>query len=1040
MKNIFVNIILLFAPLFGGYVHAQDKVTGQVRDAEGGGALKGVVVNLLGSDGVSGFTDDEGMYSLPVSSKAEVMLEFAYAGYESRTIYINGRSVINVNLVPAGGADASKRHATSRGSLDSREYAGAAVTLTRDQIMERGYGTLDNALQGMVPGLYAVSRSGTSASGTSMSLRGMSTLSSHTRPLLVVDGVIFETGVGQLSSIDGFTYNPLSNIQIRDIDRVTVIKDGVGANYGALGSNGVILVTTKETESNKTRVDFSANVGVISQPEGALVMDATSFQNYALEQLSNRGYSYSYLQSVYPFLIDQAEGVEKHRYSHNTDWQDLTQRAGTLSDYSVNIQGGDNVASYNISVGYKSNEDVIENAGYESFDFLVNAKVQMTPTLVIKPRVVMSRVDSDLREEGSNGTTNPTLAAIFKSPLTGPFKRSEKGVTMPFYDEVGAFGMSNPVSLVDNAVGEHDNFRVRAGFYASQKIFNNLSLEISEFVDLFSVKEASFIPETGVVSQYNGRARNVMSSTQRDYYSILSEASLKYDKVFANKHHLNANGGLRVLMNKFEEESAVDINSPSDEFVVIGRGNKSLRNLDPVNGDWNMLSFFGNAGYSYKDKYYADLSISVDGSSKFSASERYGYFPVGAVAWRASSEPFLNGLTFLSDLKFRASFGLSGNDDIGYYSSRFYYVGVPMFDINGLQRGGIPSTNLTWEVNKQANFGMDLSLWNDRISLSLDYYDRRGLDLVTYEQPEVYYGSDYLLSNSGEVSNKGFEMALNVGVVRRKDFTLDMGMTLSANKNELVSLGPNALESDSWGRYVVSDIKGGQLISREGSTVNAFFGYETKGVISSTQEAEALNLKHHLGDPFRAGDVLFVDQNGDNIIDENDRVELGDPMPEFFGSFNMRARYKRLRFSMLWDYVYGNEMYNNVRSEMESMDNLWNQSRAVERRWRQEGQQTDMPKATMYDPMGNSRFSDRWIEDASFIRLKNISVSYDFNIKNKVIRSLSAYVVANNVITFTDYLGATPDVAYSQNAMYNGVDYGKVPLTRSMMLGIKLGI
>ncbi|BDD09424.1 SusC/RagA family TonB-linked outer membrane protein [Fulvitalea axinellae] len=1040
MKYFFSNILLLGCLLTSALAYAQGTVTGKVMDAEGGAVIPGVVVNLVGSDGVSAFTAEDGTYSIEVTSESEVALEFAYAGYNSKTVYLNGRMTVDIVLVPKGGLDEKPDVQTAYGTFRANELSGSSVTLTRHQIMDRGYVTLESALQGMVPGLFVQSRSGTTASGASMRLRGVSTMSAKTQPLIVVDGVIYETEIGSQSSIEGFTFNPLSNIQIRDIEQVTVSKDGMAANYGVLGANGVILIQTRESESTETRVDFSANLGVVTAPERTPVLDAASFKNYTLEQLVNSGMSHSSVEYIYPFLLDMAEGEEKYRYDHDTDWQDLVYQNGMLSRYSVNIQGGDNIASYNISMGYRENEDIVKKAEYEAFDFMVNARIQMLKSLIIKPRVSLSKIDASQRSESFNATTNPGLAALYKSPLMGVYRRSEKGLTLPFYDEVSSFKMSNPVSLIDNALGNHENFRVRAGFSADQQIVKGLSLNVFAFTDLFSIKENSFVPQTGVVSQYDGMARNVMSSTQRNFYSILTEGALNYDRVFGFKHRVTAKAGVRSTINKFEEESSFDINSPSDQFVVVGKGDKSLRSLSPSNGDWNMLSFFGAAGYAYKDKYYLDVNLSVDGSSKFSASNRFGYFPVASAGWRVSSEPFMSEIGLVSDLKLRASYGILGNDDIGYYSSRFFYVGVPLFDITGLVRGGIPSTDLKWEERKQLNLGADLSFWNDRIAMTVDYYQIKSDDLVTIEQPNVYYGSDLLFSNSGSVENKGVELGVKVGVLRKKDVGLDLGFSISKNDNKLVSLGTNALYNETHGRHLVTDIEGGQVISKEGGTVNAFYGYETKGVITTAKQASDLNLRNELEEQFGAGDILFVDQNNDGVIDESDKVELGSALPDYYGSFSLEARYKRLRVNMLWDFVSGNEIYNNVRNGLESMDKYWNQSQAVMRRWRQDGQETDMPKAVFGDPMENGRFSDRWIEDGSFVRFKNVSVSYDFGVKNKIIRSLSAYVAANNLVTFTKYLGATPDLSYGQSIYSNGVDYGKVPLTRSVMMGVKLGI
>ncbi|BDD09961.1 SusC/RagA family TonB-linked outer membrane protein [Fulvitalea axinellae] len=1040
MKHISINIFLMTVLALFNLAHAQDKVTGTVKDANGDATLEGVVVNLIGSQGVSTFTDRNGFYELPISSKNEVALEFAFADYQTKRVYIHGRSTVNVSMI---GETASNREAfvkTPFGEKLRRDISGSSVTLTKEQIQRRGYQTIESALQGMVPGLLVTSRSGVSAGGGTMSVRGASAITTNSQPLVVVDGVIYETRFGDQTAIEGYSYNPLVSISVRDIEQVTVVKDGTASLYGSLGGNGVIYIYTSESNVKKTKVDFSASFGVSMAPERERVLDASSFQSYALEQTISRGFSYDKIEEVYPFLVNRAEGVEKYRYGQDTDWQDEVFQTGMLSRYSANIQGGDEITTYNFSVGYANNEDVVKNTDFESFDILMNARMRLLSNLTVRPTVALTKINSNLRPQGPNETISPTSAALFKSPLMGVNQRSEKGVALPFFDEYGAFGMSNPAALVESGEGVHENFRLRAGVQSDLEITGALGASVVLMTDLMNTKESSFVPSVGGVPQLGGGARSLMQNAQKSFFSILSDANLHYKDLFSEKHRITATAGVRVKISDLKDELATDVNSASDKFTVVGRGDGSYRKLAPVNGKWNMLSLYGNAGYAYLDKYYLDFGLSVDGSSKFSTENRYAYFPSVSGAWRVSSESFMRGLTFVDDFKIRASYGYTGNEDIGYYSSRFYYVGLPYFNISGLERGGIPSTDLKWEVSKQLNVGLDLALFDNRVKATVDVYQTRTNDLLTVERLDKYYGTDLLLSNAGSVENKGVEVGLNVEVLRTKDMYLDLGATLATNRNEVVELGKNAIYDNRNGSHLITEIQGGEIITQVGESVNGFFGYKSNGVIKTTQEAEALGLRDRYGNAFGPGDIAFADLNNDKIIDESDRMRLGSSMPDLFGSFSANFRYKKLTVGLLVDYVYGNEVFNQQRQGLESMTNYYNQSESVNRRWRSEGQETDIPKATYGDPMGNGRFSDRWIEDGSFIRLKNVTVSYDFDVRNKVFRNLSAYVTANNLVTFSDYLGASPDVSYGNMLMMRGVDYGQYPPLRSFLVGVKLGI
>ncbi|BDD09639.1 SusC/RagA family TonB-linked outer membrane protein [Fulvitalea axinellae] len=1023
-----------------GHAFAQEQVSGTVIDTHEGVPLEGVVVNLIGSQGVSVFTDAQGRYSLAISSKEEVALEFSFADYVSKRVYLHGKSKVDILLSKKVLDKTPESVRTPFGNFAPGEAPGSSVTITGEQLSERGYFTLDNALRGLVPGLLSNSRSGVSASGSTMTLRGASSASANTEPLIVVDGVIFETRLGELTALEGNFYNPLSSIKIKDIGQVTVVKDGMASLYGSLANNGVIFIYTKDSDVKNTRVDFSADFGVSFAPEKSEVMNASAFRSYALDQALSSGLDYSQIEKKYPFLLSRSVGAEAFRYGNDTDWQDEVYQTGIMNRYSANVQGGDEVTSYNFSVGYANNQEVVKNTDYESFDIRMNAKMRLLGSLLVRPQVSLTKMSSNLRTQGPNATVNPTLASVFKSPLMGVYRRSEKGIKLPFLDEYGTFGMSNPTALIQNAKGLNENFRLRAGMTADQRITKSLSAKASIIADIMNMKESSFVPRVGVVPQLGGSAESLMGNNQRNFYSVLSELSFAYDKTFEQKHRVSALAGSRVKVSQLEDEIASDVNSASDKFTTIGRGDGSLRGLLPMNGKWNMLTFYGKLSYAFQDKYYLDAGLSADGSSKFGRDNRFGYFPYVSGAWRVSSESFMRGLETVSDLKIRAGYNVSGNEDIGYYASRFSYVGIPYLNISGIVRGSIPSTGLTWEQTSQMNVGLDLSLWNDRVKATFDAYRSETTDLLTTERLDTYYGTELLVSNGGALQNTGFEAGLTVDALRTKDLGVTLGTTFAMNDNEVTELGDNSLNDSRNGQHLVTDINGGQIITRVGGSIGEFYGYRSLGVITSLKQAEALSLEDRYGNSFGAGDIQFADLNGDGIIDESDRESIGNATPDFFGAVHGSVRYKRLTFNFLFDYAYGNEVFNHKRSQLESASGYFNQSTAVQRRWRYEGQPTDMPKAMLGDPMGNARFSDRWIEDGSFFRLKNVSFSYDFQIRSKIIRSLGAYATASNLFTLSNYLGTNPDIAYGNTMTGRGVDYGQVPVLRSVMLGLKLGI
>ncbi|BDD12388.1 SusC/RagA family TonB-linked outer membrane protein (plasmid) [Fulvitalea axinellae] len=1018
------------------------KISGVVRDARGGAPMEGVVVGMENIAGETSLTDANGHYELDVQVDKAMALRFTYAGYRDESVFLHGRTVIDVSLSEVGYSD-NPVVVTPMRVTRRHDFVHSGTTVGGDRLREYGYLTLDQALAGgAVPGLKTNTQAGLIGSGAMMNLRGPSSINGGTEPLIVVDGAIYETDMGSLSAINGFTFNPLMNLNLRDIDQVTVVKSGMTSVYGSLGANGVIFVTTKDSRETATTVNVNTMLGVSMAPKSLPVLNADQFKSYAMEQMMGQGLTYSQIRDRFPFILNEAEKSEKFRYLNDTDWQDEIYQDGVFQKYSVDIEGGDEVANYTLSLGHSNNDGVIKNTSSETFDFRMNASLKLLDKLLVRPRVSLSKTTNHLREEGYFHETNPVLAALSKSPMMGTYRMSDYGVPLPFYDEVGPFGISNPNALIDNMEGQSESFRINAGFDASYDLGKGLSAVFISGLDVRKIKERIFVPSTGVVRQADGEADNAMADATRGFLSYYTDGALDYNALFRGKHSLLARIGARVRLNEIDEEKATDINSPSDEIKVIGTGDRSNRTVTPLDGRWNTVSFYGSADYAYLDKYYLSVNAALDGSSRFSPNKRYGIFPSVAGAWRLSSEPFLKGIKNLSDLKLRASYSITGNDDIGNYSGTYFYSSRPYMNVGTLVRGAVPNADLTWETSEQLAFGLDLSLYDNRFRASVDYFQTEISDMLMMESLPSYYGRVYYLNNSATAENKGVEFTVQMDIIRRKDFGFEMGVNWGTYANKITEISSTATSGEVGSDMQVVSLEGGESVLKVGEPIGSFYGWKTAGVIRDSQQAEALALKDGFGRPFKPGDMAFEEMGTpNNIIDEDDRTVIGNTTPDFFGAVNFRFRYKSLNMSMNWDYMVGHDIFNYVRMRQESMSSYANQSEAVTRRWRQEGDETDMPRATYGDPMGNGRFSGRWIEDGSYLRLRDVTVSYDVNVNRlKLIRSLRVFATGQNLLTFTDYLGYTPDVAYGRNTLTQGIDYGRTPLTRALMMGIRLGI
>jgi len=410
--------------------------------------------------------------------------------------------------------------------------------------------------------------------------------------------------------------------------------------------------------------------------------------------------------------------------------------------------------------------------------------------------------------------------------------------------------------------------------------------------------------------------------------------------------------------------------------------------------------------------------------------------PSAAAAWLVSSEDFMANNNFVESLKLRLSYGLTGNDDIGNYSAKSYYVSQNFLGRQGIVRGNVGNTALQWETNKKLNAGIDASFFKERLNVTADVYQNKVDDMVIYEPLYVASGFDYAVSNGGAMQNRGFELMVSGRIINRTDFKWDMGLTYAMNRNRITSLGGNT--------ELLTNYNAATLISAVGKPANLFYGYKTAGVYTSEAEATGSGLLNKTADgafiPFQGGDMRFTDLNQDGIIDENDRQVIGNPNPDFIGSYSNKITYKRWSLDALFTFSYGNDIYNGTRAMLESMTGFNNQTLNVINRWRTDGQVTETPRAAWGDISQNARFSDRWIEDGSYLKLRSVSLSYTLPLKVQFIKSATVYGIANNLFTVTKYKGYDPEFSSGSSVFSRGVDTGLEPLFRSMQLGIRIGL
>ena len=560
------------------------------------------------------------------------------------------------------------------------------------------------------------------------------------------------------------------------------------------------------------------------------------------------------------------------------------------------------------------------------------------------------------------------------------------------------------------------------------------------------VRENFFVPRKGVVDDTlpNAVVDSRLGSQVKRLFSVYNDSKLEYKRLYGHSHEIAARLGFRYQNNKAEQDFALGYNSATDNLISVQNGVSALRQVGGDLGEWNWMNIYAGADYGFKEKFFLNFSVAMDGSSRFGREASNGLkigrrsFPIMpslAGAWLVSSENFMAG-SAINLLKLRASYSITGNDDIGNYSARQIYVAQNLLGAQGLIRGGIPNPGLQWETSRKLNAGLDISFFNERIFISLDAYRNTTDNMLVYQPINSITGFTSMLTNGGKMQNTGIDANLNIRIVNGAHFKWDAGINIGIYKNNIRAVPDNQF---------LTSFASATIITQVGSSANQFYGFKTDGVFTSNSEATNSGLLKKNADgsatAFTGGDMRFTDLDGNKLIDDNDRTIIGDPNPHFTGGVSNRFVYKGWELGTLFTFTQGNDVYNYLRYRLEAASSYENQLVSVNNRWRGDGQVTNTPKAAYGDPMGNSRFSDRWIEDGSYLRLRTLSLQYSFAMKpTGALKSAAVYVIGNNLFTLTNYLGYDPEFSATPSVFGQGIDTGLDPQFKSVTFGVRFGL
>lgn len=1021
-------------------------VTGIVRDASTNQAIPGASVDVIGV--ASAITDDDGKYKISVP-ETNMILSVKADNYGERKISIKGRSVIDILLYDEDYKGASKAVLTPSGVTSNLNSVYSWFGINEDNLASDAV-TPDLLLKTQASGMNVISRSGTPSSGSNFYLHGINSMNAGTMPLFIVDGMPFENTSYASSLIENYFSNPLSSIDVKDIESITVLKDGTSI-YGSKGANGVVLIKTLQSKSLETKINARVSTGIGFERSELPVLNSMDHK-LLLTELYQKAYpniSPNVLTENLPFLnqnkpVKEAWGyegnVDYYRYNANTNWQKEVLNSSLNHDVYLNVSGGDEVATYVLSLGYLNKEGMIENTDFSRFNTRFNSVIRFSNKFKVLANMSFNYATKHLPNEGGNVLLNPVFASLVKAPFTSPFFYNEEGKRSPNLEDADIWNLSNPYVLVNN---KENLVNINYRFFGSFEFVYNINphLDFATLVGLNFNKERekAFYSGTGVA--FENAVDNVSIINESLHrvdrlFSLYSDSYLNYKNRFNHNNSLNVRAGIRYQDNSANNNYGKSYNSSSDEFKSLQYGAQSLRKIGGFINDWSWRSIYANADYSLQNKYFFNANLSLDASSRFGTNvSSFFPFPSAGLAWLISNEEFMKNNNSINLLKLRASYGISGNDDIGNYNGDRYYYPYALLGQFGLVRTSLVNTDLKPETMKRMNVGLDMSVLEERLNFSVDLYSNTVSDMILNLEPASISGSQIdAVMNAGEMRNIGFDVNLNARLIEKNNLKWDLGLMISHYKNKVMNLSGNEF---------FNEVLGATVQTKVGQPLGVFYGLQTDGVYATTAEANEAGLNIRKGlvlIPYGAGDMRFVNQNSDNVIDENDRVVIGNPNPDLFGNVYSTLKFKQFGLSAVFAYSIGGDVYNYTRSQMESMSMTYNQFQTVVNRWRYEGDITNIPQATPGDPMGNALFSDRWIEDGSYIRLKTLSLSYDLKLKNKIVQSSILYLNGENLLTFTQYKGLDPEFALGTSPLYMGIDPCVAPQTPTVTVGLRLGL
>lgn len=1025
----FLNKLLVFILLSiaSFNVSAQvGTVTGKVLDDKGEPII-GATIEVIDAfkKNIGGtVTDMEGNYSIEVKDINLSSLKISFLGNKTQTIPVKGQTTIDAKLAEDSEV-LEEVVSVGYGNKTKPRVTEAISSISNEEMKITNNVTIENAMQGKAAGVQVTQNSGSPGSSSSVRIRGIGSTNGG-EPLYVVDGVPLD-GVAGLNLL-----NP------NDIQTIDILKDAsAAAIYGTRGSNGVVMITTKRGKVGKPQINFESSVGVSNVWKKLNLLDNSQYVDY--------------MKSLYPNNTFY-NNPNNPALQNNTNWQDQAFKQGIMQNYNLGVSGGSDIATYNVSGGYFKQEGTILSTDFDRYSLRVNSDIKAKKWLKFGESMTISR-----------STESPlvlSLREVVSAPPIMNVRDGSGGFSQVNLESTGLFDATNPIAHNASVTNKNLAYRALGNVFAEVTVLKKLKYRASVGLDIFTGRNTSTrLPFTsGIRSTVQGKdiATPSFSDNRAYRYSPLLENTLQYTDTIAKKHEIS------VLVGSSQQyffTSDLNSSNPNTPLNVTSYASRGIVSGGSDN-DFALRGYLARLSYTYANKYMITVNSRYDGSSKFPVNQRYALFPSFSAGWRLIEEKFFKNLGFVnmyvSDAKFRFGWGQTGNQEgldnqvrYSLYNDRIKSPGVGG-SVNAIAPATSQNNNIKWETVTTTNFGLDLSFLQNRLSLVTDYFIRKSNDMIIElpipylagfgpegDNPPRYWG------NAGNLENRGVEAALTFRKESKDIKSLGYSFTANISKinNKITKLGTNN-----------DPIFASPTISQVNGPVGAYYGYQTNGVIQNANEVEYLVGTYKP----EAGDIKFVDQNGDKIINDKDRVILGNPIPKLVYGFSANLDCYGFDFKMFIQGVQGNSLYNELRSGLENMTSVGpqggNQLGTVTNRWTPANQTNDLPRAFNSAAPQNNAISSRWVESGSFLRLKTLQVGYTFpqSFLKKISRtedgiSLRLFISAYNLLTLTKYTGFDPEVGAANKVgtqtpdpLRTGVDNGTYPQPRTYTGGLQL--